>query len=136
RRCDGAHRDHGPERAHLSLADRRSAGVWFRLLRQAHRREQAVLRGSLQAGVHRDRGGWRVKFGSVCSGIEAASMAWSVLGWEAAFFSEIEPFPCAALAHHYPHVPNHGDMAKFQEWPDHAIELLVGGTPCQSFSVA
>lgn len=63
-------------------------------------------------------------------------MAWSELGWEAAFFSEIERFPCAALAHHYPHIPNHGDMTKFQEWPDHAIDLLVGGTPCQSFSVA
>lgn len=77
-----------------------------------------------------------MKFGSVCSGIEAASQAWNVLGWEAAFFSEIEPFPCAVLAHHHPHVPNHGDMTKFAEWPDHAIDLLVGGTPCQSFSVA
>jgi DNA (cytosine-5)-methyltransferase 1 len=63
-------------------------------------------------------------------------MAWSVLGWEAAFFSEIEPFPCAVLAHHHPSVPNHGDMTLFQDWPDHAIDLLVGGTPCQSFSVA
>lgn len=77
-----------------------------------------------------------MRFGSVCSGIEAASQAWNVLGWEAAFFSEIEPFPCAVLAHHHPHVPNHGDMTKFAEWPDHAIDLLVGGTPCQSFSVA
>ena len=77
-----------------------------------------------------------IHYGSVCSGIEAATMAWHVLGWEPAFFSEIEKFPCAALAHHYPHVPNHGDMTKFQEWPDHAIDLLVGGTPCQSFSVA
>lgn len=77
-----------------------------------------------------------IRYGSVCSGIEAATMAWHVLGWEPAFFSEIEKFPCAALAHHYPHVPNHGDMTKFQEWPDHAIDLLVGGTPCQSFSVA
>lgn len=63
-------------------------------------------------------------------------MAWHVLGWEPAFFSEIEKFPSAALAHHYPHVPNLGDMTKFQEWGDHAIDLLVGGTPCQSFSVA
>ncbi|KFL31465.1 DNA methyltransferase [Devosia riboflavina] len=77
-----------------------------------------------------------IRYGSVCSGIEAATMAWHVLGWEPAFFSEIEKFPCAALAHHYPHVPNHGDMTKFQEWSDHAIDLLVGGTPCQSFSVA
>ena len=77
-----------------------------------------------------------LRYGSVCSGIEAASMAWHPLGWQPAFFSEIEKFPCAVLAHHYPHVPNHGDMTKFQEWPDHAIDLLVGGTPCQSFSVA
>ncbi|MGC8074741.1 DNA cytosine methyltransferase, partial [Salmonella enterica] len=51
-----------------------------------------------------------MKFGSVCSGIEAASVAWSPLGWEAAWFAEIEPFPSAVLAHHYPHVPNLGDM--------------------------
>lgn len=75
-------------------------------------------------------------YGSVCSGIEAASVAWSPLGWQTAFVSEIEPFPCAVLAHHYPTVPNLGDMTKFKEWPDAAIDLLVGGTPCQSFSVA
>lgn len=51
-----------------------------------------------------------MRFGSVCSGIEAASVAWNPLGWEAAWFSEIEPFPCALLAHHYPNVPNLGDM--------------------------
>jgi DNA (cytosine-5)-methyltransferase 1 len=77
-----------------------------------------------------------MRYGSVCSGIEAATMAWHPLGWEPVFFSEIEKFPSAALAHHYPHVPNLGDMTKFQEWGDHAIDLLVGGTPCQSFSVA
>ncbi len=77
-----------------------------------------------------------MKFLSVCSGIEAASVAWNPIGWEAVAFSEIEPFPCAFLAHHYPNVPNYGDMTKFQEWPDHAIDLLCGGTPCQSFSVA
>lgn len=75
-------------------------------------------------------------FGSVCSGIEAASAAWQPLGWKPAFFSEIEPFPCAVLRHHHPDVPNHGDMTKFQEWPDAAIDVLAGGTPCQSFSVA
>ncbi|MDN7445927.1 DNA cytosine methyltransferase [Burkholderia multivorans] len=75
-------------------------------------------------------------YGSVCSGIEAASVAWSPLGWRTAFVSEIEPFPSAVLAHHYPTVPNLGDMTKFKEWPDAAIDLLVGGTPCQSFSVA
>jgi DNA-cytosine methyltransferase len=77
-----------------------------------------------------------MKFISVCSGIEAASVAWKPLGWEAVAFSEIEPFPCAVLAHHYPTVPNYGDMTKFEDWPDHAIDLLCGGTPCQSFSVA
>ena len=77
-----------------------------------------------------------MNYGSVCSGIEAATMAWHPLGWEPTFFSEIENFPSAVLAHHYPHVSNHGDMTKFQEWPEHAIDLLVGGTPCQSFSVA
>jgi DNA (cytosine-5)-methyltransferase 1 len=75
-------------------------------------------------------------YGSVCSGIEAATQAWHGLGWRPAFFSEIEKFPSAVLAHHYPDVPNHGDMSKFGGWPDHAIDLLVGGTPCQSFSVA
>lgn len=75
-------------------------------------------------------------YGSVCSGIEAATVAWKPLGWEAAFFSEIERFPCAVLAHHYPDVTNLGDMTKFKEWPNAAIDVLVGGTPCQSFSVA
>jgi len=77
-----------------------------------------------------------MRYGSLCSGIEAATQAWHPLGWEPAFFSEIEKFPSAVLAHHYPNVPNLGDMTKFKDWPDHAIDLLVGGTPCQSFSVA
>ena len=79
-----------------------------------------------------------MKYLSVCSGIEAATVAWHSLGWKPVGFSEIEPFPSAVLAHHYPHVPNFGDMTKFQEWPldAGAIDLLVGGTPCQSFSVA
>lgn len=78
-----------------------------------------------------------MRYGSVCSGIEAATVAWHPLvGWEAAFLSEIEPFPCAVLRHHYPDVPNLGDMTKYKEWPDESIDLLVGGTPCQSFSVA
>ncbi|SHL41963.1 DNA (cytosine-5)-methyltransferase 1 [Nitrosospira sp. Nsp11] len=75
-------------------------------------------------------------YGSVCSGIEAASAAWHPLGWKAAFFSEIEKFPCSVLDHHYPTVPNLGDMTKFKEWPDAIINVLVGGTPCQSFSIA
>lgn len=77
-----------------------------------------------------------MRYGSLCSGIEAATSAWHHLGWEPAFFSEIEAFPCAVLAHHYPTVPNYGDMTKFKEWPDESIDILVGGTPCQSFSVA
>ena len=75
-------------------------------------------------------------YGSVCSGIEAASMAWHPLGFQPAWFSEIESFPNAVLKHRYPAVPNYGDMTKFKEWPDGNIDLLVGGTPCQSFSVA
>lgn len=74
-------------------------------------------------------------FGSVCSGIEAASVAWHPLGWKTGFVSEIEPFPCSLLAHHYQHTPNFGDMTKYEDW-NAAIDLLVGGTPCQSFSVA
>lgn len=77
-----------------------------------------------------------MRFLSVCSGIEAASVAWHPLGWQAAAFSEIDAFPSAVLATHYPNTPNLGDMTRFEEWPDLAIDLLVGGTPCQSFSVA
>jgi len=77
-----------------------------------------------------------MKYGSVCSGVEAATVAWHGLGWEPQWFSEIEKFPSAVLAHHYPNVPNLGDMSKFKEWNDDPIDLLVGGTPCQSFSVA
>ena len=73
---------------------------------------------------------------SVCSGIEAATVAWHPLGWKPVAFSEIEKFPSKVLAHHYPHVPNLGDMTNFKEWSIGAVDLLVGGTPCQSFSVA
>lgn len=77
-----------------------------------------------------------MRYLSLCSGIEAATAAWHPLGWEPVAFSEIDKFPSAVLAHHYPNVPNWGDMSKFKEWPDAAFDLLVGGTPCQSFSVA
>ncbi len=109
-----------------------------------------------------------MKYGSVCSGIEAATLAWHGLdatmcvtceglgkyaghvcgeckgqgligGWTPQWFSEIEKFPSALLKHHYPHVPNLGDMTKLKElkeFRERTIELLVGGTPCQSFSVA
>ena len=77
-----------------------------------------------------------MRYGSVCSGIEAATMAWHGLGWEPAFFSDIEAFPCAVLQHHYPDVPLHGDFTDIKEDEYGPIDLLVGGTPCQSFSVA
>lgn len=77
-----------------------------------------------------------MRYGSVCSGIEAASAAWESLGWQPVFFSEIEPFPSAVLQHHWPSVPNHGDMAEFESWGHQDIDVLVGGTPCQSFSIA
>jgi len=81
-------------------------------------------------------GGEGMKYGSVCSGVEAATAAWHPLGWEPQWFSEIEKFPSAVLEHHYPNVQNLGDMTQFKEWPNDPIDLLVGGTPCQSFSVA
>jgi len=77
-----------------------------------------------------------LRYGSVCSGVEAATVAWHPLGWEPQWFSEIEKFPSAVLAHHYPNTPNLGDMTAFKEWPNDPIDVLVGGTPCQSFSVA
>jgi DNA (cytosine-5)-methyltransferase 1 len=77
-----------------------------------------------------------MRYLSVCSGIEAATVAWHSLGFEPVAFSDIDKFPGAVLQHHYPSVPNWGDMTKFEEWPDAAIDVLVGGTPCQSFSVA
>ncbi len=79
-----------------------------------------------------------MRYLSVCSGIEAASVAWHHLGWQPVGFSEIEPFPAAVLAHRFPNIPNFGDMTQHEQWPlrPGSIDLLVGGTPCQSFSVA
>jgi DNA (cytosine-5)-methyltransferase 1 len=80
-----------------------------------------------------------MKYGSVCSGIEAASVAWHNLGWEPQWFSEIEQFPSEVLKHRFPAVPNLGDMTTINQNPiadERPIDLLVGGTPCQSFSVA
>ena len=78
-----------------------------------------------------------MKYISICSGIEAASTAWDSLGWQPIAFSEIEPFPSAVLAHHWPDVPNLGDMTKHNDWPTTLRpDLIVGGTPCQAFSVA
>jgi DNA (cytosine-5)-methyltransferase 1 len=77
-----------------------------------------------------------MRYGSVCSGIEAASVAWHPLGWRASFLSEIEAFPRAVLSHHYPETPLHGDFTTIKAGEYEPIDLLVGGTPCQSFSVA
>jgi DNA (cytosine-5)-methyltransferase 1 len=81
-----------------------------------------------------------MKFGSVCSGIEAASVAWHKLGWSASWLAEIEPFPSAVLAHHYPDVPNLGDMTllpeKILSGEIEAPDVFCGGTPCQAFSIA
>lgn len=83
----------------------------------------------------------KLRFGSVCSGIEAASVAWNPLGWEAAWFSEIEPFPCAVLAHRFPNVPNYGDMTTLpqripyrgkpaEECPDAPRYKAIGNSWC------
>lgn len=80
-----------------------------------------------------------MKYGSVCSGIEAATVAWHPLGWTPAWFAEIEPFPSAVLAHHYQEVQNYGDFTRIRDNDhpaDRGIDLLVGGTPCQSFSIS
>jgi DNA (cytosine-5)-methyltransferase 1 len=70
--------------------------------------------------------------------MEAASVAWHHMGWQAVGFSEIEPFPSAILAHRFPNTKNYGDLTKYQQWPIEpgTTDILVGGTPCQSFSVA
>ena len=81
-----------------------------------------------------------MRYGSLCSGIEAASVAWKNLGWKPAWFAEIEPFPCAVLAQHYPNTPNYGDMTtlvgKILSGEIESPDILVGGTPCQAFSTA
>ena len=79
-----------------------------------------------------------MRYLSVCSGIEAASVAWEPLGWTPVAFSEIEKFPSKVLAHRFPKVPNLGDMTRYKEWDIErgSVDLLVGGTPCQAFSVA
>ena len=78
-----------------------------------------------------------LRYLSICSGIEAATAAWHPLGWQPAGFAEIDRFPSAVLAHHYPQVQNHGDFTTIQaDQLGGPVDLLVGGTPCQSFSVA
>ena len=91
----------------------------------------------------------KIAYGSVCSGIEAASVAWEPLGLSPAWFAQFDPehdyskgpdFPSAVLAHHWPHIPNLGDMTKIANMlRDESVcapDILVGGTPCQAFSVA
>ena len=78
-------------------------------------------------------------YGSVCSGVEAATVAWHGLGWKPAWFCEFDKFPSAVLNYHYPEVPNLHDMTQILEnevFNERSIKLLVGGTPCQSFSIA
>ena len=79
-----------------------------------------------------------MKYLSCCSGIEAASVAWEPLGWKPVGFSEIEPYPSAVLKHRFPTTPNYGDLTKYNDWPISAgdVDLIIAGTPCQSFSVA
>lgn len=79
-----------------------------------------------------------LRYLSVCSGMEAATVAWHHMGWQPVGFSEIEPFPSAILKHHYPTIPNYGDLTQYKQWPieQGTVDLLVGGTPCQAFSVA
>lgn len=119
--------------------------------RNKHRRRRRFNLPDRQVGPHRTphangrgaRGSFigggsdLVIYATVCSGIEAPTVAWHALGFTPAAFSEIDPFASAVLAHRYPGVPNVGDMTT-AKWEDHrgAVELVCGGTPCQSFSVA
>ena len=73
---------------------------------------------------------------SVCSGIEAATVAWEPLGFKPIGFAEIEPFPCELLKQKYPNVKNYGDITQYENWNIGQFDILVGGTPCQSFSIA
>ncbi len=77
-----------------------------------------------------------MKYLSVFSGIEAATVAWKPLGWRAVALAEIEKFPCAVLKHHYPDIPNRGDVTKYHDWPTETVDVVIGGSPCQAFSVA
>lgn len=81
-----------------------------------------------------------MRYLSLFSGIEAATVAWKPLGWEPVAFCEVDPFPSAVLAHHYPDIPNLGDITKV-DWDKFKeeygeIDIIIGGSPCQSFSVA
>lgn len=96
--------------------------------------------GVAMTAAHNGGGEMPISYGSVCSGIEAASVAWHHLGWIPRWFAEIEPFPSAVLAHHWPEVSNLGDFTAIRDKVTagtvEAPDVLVGGTPCQAFSVA
>lgn len=79
-----------------------------------------------------------MRYLSVCSGIEAASVAWHDMGWTPVGFSEIEPFPCEVLKQRFPNVKNYGDLTNYEQWDIEpgTVDVLVGGPPCQAFSVA
>lgn len=90
---------------------------------------------------HANEAGCIMRYLSVCSGIEAASVAWGPLGWSPVGFAEIDAFPCAVLAHHFSGIPNFGDFTAIKDRDDFAdiacaTDVLIGGTPCQAFSVA
>ena len=76
-----------------------------------------------------------MRYLSLCSGIEAATVAWNPLGFKATAYSEIEPYSCHLLNHYYPETPNLGDMSEYSSWPELEFDLSVAGTPCQSFSI-
>jgi DNA (cytosine-5)-methyltransferase 1 len=75
-------------------------------------------------------------YADICAGISSATVAWKPLRWRAAFYAETDKFPSAVLAHHYPATPNLGDITRYEEWPDADFDVLIGGTPCQGFSIA
>ena len=79
-----------------------------------------------------------MRYLSVCSGIEAATVAWESLGWTPVGFSEIEPFPSVLLDHYYENVPNYGDLNEYKTWAIDrgSVDVIIGGTPCQAFSIA
>lgn len=80
-----------------------------------------------------------LRYLDLCSGISAATQAFHGLGWKPVAFSEIDPFAKAVLKHHYPNVPNWGDMKKYRRWSEELlaeVDLMVAGTPCQAFSFA
>ena len=80
----------------------------------------------------------KFKFLSACSGIAGEAFAWKLFGWQCVAFSEIDPDPCAVLAHHYPQTPNYGDFSEieFIGEKNETIDVLFAGTPSQSFSIA